>query len=432
MRRVPEVLDVWFDSGAMPFAQDHYPFAGENILYPADYICEAIDQTRGWFYTLHAVGNIMGRGKSFKHVICLGLILDGKGKKMSKSLGNIVVPGAVIDKYGVDALRYFMYTVNAPGESKNFDERLVDEIVKKNLGRLGNVLSFYNLYADGTARDWRSEHILDKWIIARLDELIDSVTNGFEKYQLDVATRPIAGFIDDLSVWYLRRSRDRFKSDGADPAGNSSSSNGAGKKAALATLRFVLHRLSLVIAPTMPFFAEYLFQSIREEEDEESVHLATWPEVSYQAPLWRKLFGRDDARATLKAMEEARALVTQALEARDKVGIKVRQPLGKLFVPVASKLPKALLDVIAEEVNVKSIEKKGSAVTLDTTLTDELREEGFVRDTIREIQAYRKEQKLRPGEPAVYRIQTSPENRAIIEKYRAQIEKATHTTIEFA
>ena len=427
MRRVPEVLDVWFDSGAMPFAQDHHPFdfaqgkpfSGEKLLYPADYICEAIDQTRGWFYTLHAVGNIMGRGKSFKNVICLGHILDAKGKKMSKSQGNIVVPGAVIDKYGVDALRYFMFTVNAPGESKNFDERLVDEIVKKNLGRLGNVLSFYHLYADNTPRDWTSGNILDKWIIARLDELIGSVTSGFEKYQLDVATRPIAGFIDDLSVWYLRRSRDRFKEDGTD------------KKAALATLRFVLHRLSLVIAPTMPFFAEYLFQSIREEEDEESVHLATWPEVSYQPPFWRKLFGRNDARATLKGMEEARALVTQALEARDKAGIKVRQPLGKLFVPVASKLPKALLDIIAEEVNVKSIEKKGDTVTLDTTLTEELREEGFVRNTIREIQAYRKEQKLRPGEPTTYQMQASPENRAIIEKYRGQIEKTTHTSVEF-
>jgi len=434
MRRVPEVLDVWFDSGAMPFAQDHYPFAGENILYPADYICEAIDQTRGWFYTLHAIGNIMGRGKSFKNVICLGHVLDAKGKKMSKSLGNIVAPAAVIDKYGVDALRYFMFTVNAPGESKNFDERFVDEIVKKNLGRLGNVLSFYNLYADGTVRDWKSEHILDKWIIARLDELIGSVTNGFEKYQLDVATRPIAGFIDDLSVWYLRRSRDRFKANppSADARPEGSREDGADKKAALATLRFVLHRLSLVIAPTMPFFAEYLFQSIREEEDEESVHLATWPEVSYQPTFWRKLFGRDDARTTLKGMEEARALVTQALEARDKASIKVRQPLGRLFVPVASKLPKALLEVIAEEVNVKSIEKKGSTVTLDTTLTDELREEGFVRDTIREIQAYRKEQKLRPGEPAVYRVQTSPENRAIIEKNRGHIEKTTHTTIEFS
>lgn len=386
MKRTPEVLDVWFDSGAMPFAQDHHPFSGEKFLYPADYICEAIDQTRGWFYTLHAVGNLMGKGKSFKNVICLGHVLDAKGKKMSKSVGNVVVPTTVIDKYGVDALRYFMYTVNAPGESKNFDERLVDEIVKKHIGRLANVLSFYQLYDDGTPRDWKSEHVLDTWIIARLDELVGQMTQGFEHFALDAAARPLALFIDDLSVWYLRRSRDRFKTDGED------------KKAALATLRFVLHRLSLLMAPLMPFFAEYLFQSVREGEDEESVHLATWPELSHTAPFWRKLFAGDASRQTLAAMEEARALVSQALEARDKAGIKVRQPLGKLFVPVASKLPEALLRVIAEEVNVKQVERKGGAVELDTTLTDELKEEGLVRDTIRAIQAARKERGLTPGD----------------------------------
>ena len=201
----------------MPFAQDHYPFATKDILYPADYICEAIDQTRGWFYTLHAIGaGIMGNGEAFKNVICLGHVLDAKGKKMSKSVGNVIEPWSVIDKYGVDALRYFMFTVNAPGDSKNFDERMVDEIVKKNLGRLNNVLAFYKLYADGTARDDKSEHVLDRWIVARLNQLVEEATNGFENYKLDAAARPLAGFIDDLSVWYLRRSRDRFKEEGDD------------------------------------------------------------------------------------------------------------------------------------------------------------------------------------------------------------------------
>jgi isoleucyl-tRNA synthetase len=403
----------------MPFAQDHHPFSDEPLLYPADFICEAIDQTRGWFYTLHAVGNIMGKGKAFRNVVCLGHILDAKGKKMSKSQGNIVVPKTVIDKYGVDALRYFMYSVNAPGESKNFDERLVDEILKKNFGRLGNVLSFYQLYQSDVARDWTSEHILDKWIIARLDELTTQVTDGFENYKLDVATRPMSLFIDDLSAWYLRRSRDRFKEDGPD------------KKAALATLRFVLHRLALLMAPTTPFFAEYLFQAVREGEDEESVHLAAWPEESQQPKFWQRLFGGDSARETIAAMEEARSLVTAALEARDKAGIKVRQPLGKLFVPVASKLPKALLDVIAEEVNVKSVERRGEVVELDTTMTDELREEGFVRDTIRAIQAFRKESGLKPGEHTIYRTAASDTDRALIERHRAEIEKTTTTTIEF-
>jgi isoleucyl-tRNA synthetase len=362
----------------------------------------------------------MVKGKAFKNVICLGHILDAKGKKMSKSQGNIIVPQTVIDKYGVDALRYFMYSVTAPGESKNFDERLVDEIVKKNFGRLGNVLSFYQLYDSGVARDWTSEHILDKWIIARLDELTKQLTDGFENYKLDVATRPLALFIDDLSAWYLRRSRDRFKEESAD------------KVAALATLRFVLHRLSLLIAPTTPFFAEYLFQAVRESEDEESVHLAMWPEESQQPKFWQRLFSSDKSREIISAMEEARALVTAALEARDKAGIKVRQPLGTLFVPVASKLPQALLDVIAEEVNVKAVQRRGEAVELDTTMTEELREEGFVRDTIRAIQAFRKESGLKPGEHTVYKAAVSESDKAVIGKHRAQIEKATSTTVEFS
>ncbi len=432
MRRVPEVLDVWFDSGAMPFAQDHYPFDfaqgkpfdTKGLLYPADYICEAIDQTRGWFYTLHAVGGIMDRGKAFKNVICLGHVLDAKGKKMSKSVGNVVEPNSMIAKYGVDALRYFMYTVNAPGDSKNFDERIVDEIVKKNLGRLNNVLAFYKLYADGTERDWKSENILDKWIIARLDELIREATSGFEKYQLDAATRPIAGFIDDLSVWYLRRSRERFKEEGEDP----STSLRTGKKAALATLRYVLHRLSLVAAPSMPFFAEFLFQEIREDEDEESVHLATWPEVSRQTGLLSRLFGDDDVKL-LETMRTARALVSQVLEAREKAGIKIRQPLASLAIPRGAKISAEFLQLIADEVNVKKVER-GEALALDTALSDALKEEGFVRDTTRAIQAFRKEQGLKQGEPTVYKARVSGGERVILKKYQAQIEKTTNTILE--
>ena len=419
MKRVPEVLDVWFDSGAMPFAQDHYPFENKELSFPADYICEAIDQTRGWFYTLHAVGGIMGKGRAFNNVICLGHVLDAKGKKMSKSVGNVIVPSVAIDKYGVDALRFFMYTVNAPGESKNFDERLVDEIVKKNIGRLNNVLAFWRLYDGGTPRDWKSENILDQWIIARLDQLIVEATKGFEGYQLDAAMRPLSLFIDDLSVWYLRRSRDRFKEDDAD------------KKDALATLRFVLHRLALVMAPSMPFFSEYLFQAIRESEDEESVHLGMWPSVSYLPGFWMKIFGGDNSRAKLQAMEAVRAIVSSALEARDAAKIKVRQPLASLVVPAATALSEAYLSIIADEVNVKKVEKVGTEIMLDIALTDELREEGFVRDTIRAIQVFRKESGLQPGEAAQYTANVSPEERAIIERYRQQIEKATHTTVAF-
>ena len=463
MARVPDVLDVWFDSGAMPFAQDHYPFENKAWIdgsgYPADYISEAIDQTRGWFYTLHAIGaGIMGRGKAFKNVICLGHVLDANGKKMSKSVGNVVEPFSMIDKYGVDALRYFMCTVNAPGDSKNFDERAVDEIVKKHIGRLHNVLAFYQLYADGTVRDHTSVNILDRWILSRVAQLIKETTAGFEGYQLDAATRPIAGFIDDLSVWYVRRSRDRFKAtadttSSASLRGHAVSSTVpsstppetasprlaseavsavADKQAALATLRYVLHTLARVIAPAMPFYAEHLFQAVREEEDEESVHLATWP----SAPKYT--FEPIDV---LAAMLFARSFVTIALMRRSEAGIKVRQPLAKLTIRnPGPEVPfwNEIAPIIADEVNVKEVALDNSAnqdvpgIVLDTEITPALEEEGFVRDTIREIQAFRKAENMRPGDPGTYRMTVSRDERKIIEKHLEHIKQMTTTTIEFA
>ncbi|MBI2610585.1 isoleucine--tRNA ligase [Candidatus Kaiserbacteria bacterium] len=434
MRRIPEVLDVWFDSGAMPFAQDHYPFdfaqgkpfENQELMYPADYICEAIDQTRGWFYTLHAVGGIMDRGKAFKNVISLGHVLDAKGKKMSKSLGNIVEPNAMIEKYGADALRFFMYTVNAPGDSKNFDERIVDEIVKKNLSRLGNVLAFYKLYADpagnpsgsngagGTPRSDKSAHVLDRWILARLDELMRESTEGYETYKLDAAVRPIALFIDDLSTWYLRRSRDRIK---AAPA--------ASAVEGLVTLRHVLHTLSRVMAPSTPFFAEHLFQAVKEEGDEESVHLAEWPEAKAKGFLAR-LFGEKDV--ILDEMAKAREIVSEALEARDAAKLKVRQPLASLTVPASSKLAQEYLDIIADEVNVKRV-LFGENLSLDTNVTPELREEGIVRDTIRLVQDARKAARMKAGEHGSVSIEVLQENRSIVEQHLAAIETQTNTKI---
>ena len=453
MTRVPEVLDVWFDSGAMPLAQDHYPFENKEMIdsrgYAADFICEAIDQTRGWFYTLHAIGSLTGKGKAYKNVICLGHILDSKGKKMSKSVGNIVEPWAMIDKYGVDALRYFMYTVNAPGDSKNFDERLVDEIVKKNFGRLNNVLAFYKLYAGGDVeRSAVSAHVLDQWIVARLDQLVTEATNGFEAYQLDAATRPIALFIDDLSVWYLRRSRDRFKA--ASPAAPSASLQGptessavqkststdsvsprlasgttdqAARKdaeSALATLRHVLYTLSCVLAPTTPFFAEYLYQEIRQEGDAESVHLASWPEAHTPGFLAR-FFGGAGSQV-IALMATTRSVVTQALEARDKAGIKIRQPLGSLTIPRDTKLGRDYLTIIAEEINVKTVEY-GEALELDTELSDELKEEGFVRELSRAIQNARKEAKLSPHD--FVNLTLDLQDRSIVERNIEQIKVAT-------
>lgn len=422
MRRIPDVLDTWFDSGSMPYGERHYPFENKekfDAAFPAQFIAEGQDQTRAWFYYLHVLSTALFGSRAFENVIVNGIVLAEDGKKMSKKLQNYPDPMNVVEKYGADALRY--YLLSSPvvqAENLSFAEKGVDEALKKNLGRLNNVLEFYKLYADGTPRDWKSEDVLDVWIIARLDALIEEVTKAFNEYKLDAATRPIAGFIDDLSVWYLRRSRDRFKEPGPS------------KVAALATLRFVLHRLSLVIAPSMPFYAEYLFQAIREEEDEESVHLATWPEVSYQPSFWTRVFGGKDSRLVLEAMEVARNIVSSALEERDKAGIKVRQPLQSLEIP--KQLAQPYLELIADELNVKNVIVTPNVLRLDTTITDDLREEGLVRDTIRSIQAFRKESGFTPGEPATYVATVSAEDRAVLEKHLDEIQKATNTTIAFS
>ncbi len=392
MKRIPDVLDTWFDSGSMPYGQVHYPFENKarfDAMFPAKFISEALDQTRAWFYYLHVLAGAIFDKNAFEHVIVNGIVLAEDGKKMSKKLQNYPDPMQVVDKYGADALRY--YLLSSPvvqAENLNFSEKGVDENLKKNLGRLNNVLAFWKLYDDGTARDWTSKNVLDRWILARLDQLISETTNGFEKYQLDSASRPIAGFIDDLSVWYLRRSRDRFKDEVAD------------KKAALATMRYVLHRVSLVMAPTMPFFAEHLFQAVREGEDEESVHLAMWPEATATPNFIQRIVGQgSDNEKLIAAMKVARDIVSQALEAREKAGIKVRQPLALLTIPKGVALTDEYLSIVADEVNVKKV-TVGVSISLDTNITPELKQQGEARDMLRIIQDVRKRKGLKPGQPA--------------------------------
>ena len=420
MKRIPDVLDTWFDSGSMPYGERHYPFENKEQFdgsFPAQFIAEGLDQTRAWFYYLHVLGGALFGKEAFRNAIVNGIVLAEDGKKMSKKLQNYPDPIEIVEKYGADALR--LYLLSSPvmqAENLSFSESGVDEIVKKNIKRLGNVLAFYKLYEDGTPRDWKSVHILDQWILARLAALTGETTEGYEKYELDRAVRPLALFIDDFSVWYVRRSRDRFSAKGRSASGGKGD-----KKAALATLRYVLHTLSRVMAPAMPFFAEHLFQAVREGEDEESVHLATWPEMPE--------FNFEPADVLTK-MFATRFIVSQALEARDKAKIKVRQPLAKLTIPPEPHLSQEYISLIADEVNVKAVEV-GGALQFDTNLTEELREEGLVRDTIREIQAFRKSENLRPGEAATYELKTSPENRAVIERHRDEIQKATHTNIEF-
>lgn len=395
--RTKEVMDVWFDSGAMPFAQNP-----KKVAYPADFISEAIDQTRGWFYTLHAIGLLMGKGLSYKNVICLGHILDKDGKKMSKSLGNGVNPWEMMDKYGVDTLRLWMYSVNQPGDSKNFDERSVDEISKRVFNLIDNVYSFYSLYRNKeleSAKMDGANNILDQWILAKLSALVASMTHKLDNYKLLEPVREMRGFIDDLSTWYLRRSRERIKD---------------GDREAKQTLYFVLREISKLIAPLAPFIAEELYQKLRTETDKESVHLENWPDT------------KDFQDDIITKMDDVRKLSSLALEARSKANIKVRQPLKKLTIS-NTKLTKEYLEILRDEINVKEVVVEDGLekeVLLDTIITEELEEEGKLRELLRKIQDWRKENDLKPGDKARYSV--AEEDMPVFDKYKEEIVRATN------
>lgn len=378
--RVLDVCDVWFDSGCMPYAQWHYPFENKELVdsgeaYPADYISEAIDQTRGWFYTLLAVSTLLGRERPYKNVICLGHVLDAEGKKMSKSLGNIVKPMEMIDLYGADAVRWYMYTINQPGEAKRFDEKTLNDMVRKNFTILMNVATFYEMFADeGVPETVSPTHVLDRWISARLHRLVKDTTERLEKYVVTETVRELSAFIDDLSTWYVRRSRDRMKGE-----------DEGDRLAALATLQSTLITLSKLLAPFAPFFAETLYKQVGGTL--ESVHLEEWPIADE---------GLFDANV-LEEMGRTRSVVSKALERRSDAGINVRQALGGMTVTVPSgEFAFAYQALVMDEVNVKSIEvKKGDyAVELDLVLTPELVREGTVREIIRRVNDLRKKQGL--------------------------------------
>ncbi len=401
LTRIPDVLDTWFDSGSMPYGRVHYPFKEKEQFeraFPAHFIAEGIDQTRAWFYYLHVLAGALFNKNAFQNVIVNGIVLAEDGKKMSKRLQNYPDPMEIVEKYGADALR--LYLLSSPvmqSENLSFSEAGVDEMAKKNIGRLNNVLSFYKLYEDKTGRGNRSTNILDRWILARLNGLIQETAKGYEKYELDKATRPLASFIDDLSVWYLRRSRDRFKEEGKE------------KIEALATLRYVLYTLSIITAPAMPFIAEEIFRGVRNSGDPQSVHLADWPEIK-KSFSFRNLFSGDKNTVLITEMARVRVLASEALQLRQKAGIKVRQPLATLTVP--DKLSAELAQILAEEVNVKKI-VTGKELALDTGLTPELIKEGDERDLARAVAEARKLEGFSPRDKA--RTEMTPEGKHSIQ-----------------
>ncbi|MDB4984197.1 MAG: isoleucyl-tRNA synthetase, isoleucyl-tRNA synthetase [Patescibacteria group bacterium] len=424
--RTPEVMDVWFDSGSMPIAQHHV--LGEPVNFsplPADYIAEGVDQTRGWFYTMHAVANMLHDTptEAYKNVICMGLLLDATGVKMSKSRGNIVEPWAMFDKYGADVVRFWFYSVNQPGESKNFDEKGLDEANKKVFNPLRNVVSFYEMYKD--SQDFsgdeynpysaKNANVLDLWILAKFHELSKTVTEGLEQYQPLEPSRAIRDFIGELSTWYIRRSRERFKSDDAMDRG-----------IALRTTRIILKNLSALMAPFTPFIAEEVWQKTNwhEEEHLKSVHMAQWPVRARDAVGFEH---------TLAPMEQVRELVTLGLEARAKANIKVRQPLASMSVSrtyIGSELEtsKSFLDILRDELNVKEIvfdENLNEGVVLDTNINEDLKEEGIVREFMRRVQERRKENGLVPEDRPTLILSTSEAGENLSKKYKDEIIKKT-------
>ncbi len=431
MKRVPDVADVWFDSGAMPFAQGHWPFTQNQKShayrqagkiknqkdikppknYPADFICEGIDQTRGWFYTLLAVAVLLGKEAPYKNVISLGLIRDKYGQKMSKSKGNVVDPWAMVDKYGVDTARWYFYTVNPPADFKNFDEQELAKTMRQFFLTLYNSYVFYES-ADIPGSIPSKLHVMDSWILARLHETIEEVTANLEKYEIGFAARLIEGLVDDLSRWYIRRSRRR-----------------PGMKKVLGEALLHISRLT---APFAPFFADALYQSLKNKE---SVHLAPWPKVD------KKLINKE----LLERMLEVRRLATLALAKRSEAGIKVRQPLASLKIknPMPTgrqekpkiKNNKEILDILKEEVNVKEIifdDKMEEEIKLDTHLTQELKEEGIVREFTRLVQDLRKKANLKPKDKIALFIDLAGPSLVALNKYVKHFSgEVSASTVEF-
>ena len=417
MTRIPEVMDCWFDSGAMPWAQWHYPFANKELIdqgkkYPADFISEALDQTRGWFYTLLAVATLLGKKSPYKNVICLGHILDKNGQKMSKSKGNVIDPWLMIDRYGADSLRWHLYTLNQPGEPKRFKEQELKDSARIFITLL-NVLAFYKMFAqDVEVEDLTDQdlaNILDKWINSKLNLLIKQASEELEKYHITSSARKIEEFITDLSVWHIRRSRDRFKSD-----------NSKEKLAALKTLKRVILKLIKLMAPFTPFISEYIYKEMNGQE--ESVHLEFWP-------LSNGGMVKQIDQKVLDYMALTRKVVELGLAKRAEAGIKVRQPLAELRIK-NQELAQDYLDLIKDEVNVKNIKCAQGAgdlsVELDIKVTPVLKQEGYFRELVRTINQMRKKMGLTIKDKIEIQYNCQDEElKNIFEQYKNELRRQT-------
>jgi isoleucyl-tRNA synthetase len=343
------LIDVWFDSGSMPVAQWHYPFENKEKFasqFPADYICEAVDQTRGWFYTLHAISTLLFDKLSFKNVICLGHVVDAEGRKMSKHLDNVADPWEVLDQSGADAFRWYFYTSAPPNAERRFAPSMVMDVVKNFTLTLWNVYSFFVTYANLDKPDLTKKvkvtNDLDKWLLSSLNALVRDVTKAYETYDVPGATRPIEAFVETLSTWYLRRSRRRFWKSESD----------TDKQAAYSTLYTALVTLAKLMAPAMPFLADEMYRNLvcsTEAKAPESVHLAKWPKAD-ESQI-DEMLNRE--------MALVMKLVSLGHNARQKANRKVRQPLAEaafaLARPAERHAVETYSDLITDELNVKKV-----------------------------------------------------------------------------
>ena len=348
MHRVPEVIDCWFDSGSMPFAQHHYPFENKDLFeqqFPADFISEAVDQTRGWFYSLLAISTLIFNKAPFKNVIVLGHVQDENGQKMSKSKGNAVDPFEALDTYGADAIRWYFYVNSAPWLPNRFHGKAVQEGQRKFMGTLWNTYAFFVLYANidnFDATKYKLEYdklpVMDKWLLSRLNTLVKTVDDNLANYRIPETARALQDFVDEMSNWYVRRSRERFWAKGMEQD----------KINAYMTLYTALVTVAKAAAPMIPFMTEDIYQNLVRSIDKdapESIHLCDFPECN---EAWI------DAELE-ENMEDLLEIVVMGRACRNAANIKNRQPIGKMFVKAPFQLSDFYKEIIEDELNVKKM-----------------------------------------------------------------------------
>lgn len=423
--RVEDVIDVWYDSGAMPFARFHYPFENKDLFdkkFPAQFIAEGIDQTRGWFYTLHVLGTALFGSKAFENVIVNGMALAGDGQKMSKSKKNYTEPDAVLDKFGADPVRlYFLSSPIVRAEDVAFDEKFLKEINSSTLIPLWNSFKYFLNYAkqfDWDKRGGKSEsdHVMDRWVLTRLQKTVNETGGYMDQYDLQKASKTAMAFVDELSRWYIRGSRDRFVS---------------GDDGALSTLYYVMETTSKMFAPLIPFMSERIYQGLTDglKGAQESVHLTDYPEVVG--------LSKEDGKL-LDDMTLLREVVSLGHNVRVENSVKVKQPLSSVYLEGVN-LSKEYTDLLLKELNVKKVEavdkvkasktlltseNKGVVVGLELKLSKELKDEGLLNELIRHLQVLRKEGGFKLGEPV--EVHYSSEDKdvlALVDTYADEIKR---------